>query len=83
MSEVLPFPYARRLGFIGRQACFLQFESPVTAEKHLRAALKVQRETMERRGIAPDRIAAELRAAELAIRFAAGLSVPLRGGDAA
>lgn len=81
MAEILPFPYARRRGFIRKQAAFLGAIREDVAEKHLRQQLKVQRETMERRGIDPDRIATELRTAELILRMHA--SLPVQEGGAA
>jgi hypothetical protein len=50
------------------------------AEKHLAHQLRVQADTMKRRGIAPDLINAQIRSLETAIRREVWRVVPLEGG---
>lgn len=83
MAEIIPFPRVRNRRFVRKQAAFVGSYRRDVAEKHLAQQLKVQRETMTKRGIAPDRVEAEMRALELAIRFNAGMIVSQGGGDAA
>jgi hypothetical protein len=44
--------------------------NPAAGERYIQRQIQVQRETMERRGIAPEVIDAELKALEAAIRAA-------------
>lgn len=68
MARVIPFPLARRSGWVRRQAAWFCDQSHAAAEKNLRAALEVQRQTMERRGVSADLIEGELEAGQSAIR---------------
>lgn len=82
MGIVVQFPRVRDRRYIQKQASFLAGQRPDVAEKHLRAAIKVQRDTMQRRGIAPEAIDEQLRAVELAIRAALWSEVLTPGGAA-
>jgi len=53
-----------------------------TAEKHLAHQLRVQMSVMERRGIAPDLIIAQLNALETAVRCELRRQLVLQGGAA-
>jgi hypothetical protein len=55
---------------------------PATAEKLLAHALHVQADTMRRRGIDPDRITAEIRSLEVAIRCELSRLMVVEGGAA-
>lgn len=81
-GRVIPFPLARRRVFIQRQAAAMARFSHRGAEKHLAEQLRVQRNTLTRRGVSPERIEAELRAMELAIRAELWRVVLLPGGAA-
>lgn len=70
MSEVVPFPLSRRRPLVNRCAAKMQALSPVTAEKHLRETLRVQIETMCRRGIRPELIGREVASFGTAVRSA-------------
>lgn len=69
-AVVLPFPPSRRRDFVWRQARHMADLSPAAAERHLQRQLRVQGETMSRRGIDPGAIDAELRDLERSIRVA-------------
>jgi hypothetical protein len=53
-----------------------------TAEKHLAHQLRVQMSVMERRGIAPDLIIAQINALETAVRCELCRQLVLQGGAA-
>jgi hypothetical protein len=55
---------------------------PATAEKHLRETLRVQADTMARRGILATTIDIEIRALECAVRAALWRQVLTPGGAA-
>ena len=80
-AQVIPFPSTRRREFIRRHASRMA-ALPAMAEKHLAYQLRVQAETMERRGIAPDLIAAQVRGLESAIRCELWRVTILEGGAA-
>ncbi len=82
MSEIIPFPAARRVGVIRRTARLMASYRPDAAERTLRAQLDAIRAAMLRKGIASDKATRETRALELAIR-AELWAVVMRGGDAA
>lgn len=69
-ASVLPFPAVRRSGFAQRHACRMAELSPDAAERHLQRQLRIQAETMARKGIAMPLIEAELNQLESAIRAA-------------
>jgi hypothetical protein len=68
-ATILPFPLVRRRDFVLRNAGRLADAQPKTAEKILAHAIKVQAQTMARRGIGPNLIAREGKALETAICF--------------
>jgi len=59
---VVPFPLTRRHGFAARHAEIIASLKPKSAKRHLEHQLRVQRETMRRRGIAEELIERELSA---------------------
>ena len=69
---VVPFPRTRNRTYILRQAERMAEISPSAAQNHLAHQLRVQREAMERRGIASNLIQAEVAEIEVAIRCAFG-----------
>lgn len=82
-AAILPYPRARDRGFIRRHAGHMAIASTTAkAEAHLQRQLLIQRKAMERRGVVPERIAAELTAVEGNIR-AAAWSLMLAPGGAA
>jgi hypothetical protein len=82
VTTVIPYPVTRRRDFVLRNAARIAEAQPKTAEKLLTHTIKVQVETMARRGIAPTLISREARALENAIRSELWrISMP-RGGTA-
>ncbi len=67
---VVPFPLARREEFIKRHARYAASIRPEAAERYIERQLKHQADTMLRRGIGIDVIAAEIHAMNAAIRSA-------------
>ncbi|RAH99864.1 hypothetical protein DLJ53_19155 [Acuticoccus sediminis] len=69
-ATVIPFPYARRrddLAYrIARRAADFR---PHKGEEHIQRQLKLQFDTMKRRGIDDDRIRAEIRVLETMVRL--------------
>ncbi len=68
MAVVIPFPRTRDRDFAKRIARRMSELPPPTAEKHLANQLRVQVETMQRRGIAHDMIEEQRRQIEAAVR---------------
>jgi hypothetical protein len=81
-AVVIPFPLTRRREFIRRHASRMAALPVAAAEKHLAYQLRVQAETMERRGIAPDLIGPQVRWLETAIRCELWRATILEGGAA-
>ncbi|KQS77544.1 hypothetical protein ASG32_26245 [Methylobacterium sp. Leaf361] len=80
---ILPFPRVRDRRFIRRHAAHMATASTTTkAEAHLARQLKIQRETLQRRGVAEDGIRAELTAIEGNIRTACWTMLLAPGGAA-
>jgi hypothetical protein len=70
-ASIIPFPRARDRRFIRRHAGHMATAlTTAKAEAHLQRQLTIQRETLERRGVATDAIMAELTAIEGNIRAA-------------
>jgi hypothetical protein len=60
MTEVLPFPIARRRDFIRKQAAHAARMNPDSAVRYVERQLLAQRDAMRRRGIAENLIDREL-----------------------
>jgi hypothetical protein len=69
-AVVLPFPLARRLDLIHRQADYALCLKPEKAEQHIARQLQCQAEALRRRGVSGDVIDRELKSMEAAIRAA-------------
>jgi hypothetical protein len=69
VAPVVPFPLRARRGLLWGWAWHMQQLSPEKAEAHLRRSLERQREILSRKGIQPDLIEADLKAAEGAARY--------------
>jgi hypothetical protein len=69
-AVVIPFPLARRLDLIHRQAEYAICLRPEKAEQHIARQLQCQADALHRRGVSNDVIAHELKAMEAAIRAA-------------
>jgi hypothetical protein len=72
VSRVIPYPLAKRRTFIKKQANYIANAAPKTMERLLAHTLQVQADTMTKRGIAPDLIAAEIKALEMVLRIELG-----------
>lgn len=80
-NKVLPFPLVKRRELVERTAHSMAFrgyqlgshDPAATGEKLLRAAIKAQRATMEKRGIALETIERELQQLETAVRIRAAI----------
>jgi uncharacterized protein DUF6074 len=81
-AEIVPFPAARRIGFIRSVAALMLSYRPEAAERALNARLDATRTAMLRRGLSPEVAKREIRALELAIRARLWVIV-MQGGDAA
>lgn len=69
-ANVLPFPLARRLDLIHRQADYALCLKPESAERHIERQLQCQADALSRRGVAPGVIRREILSMEAAIRAA-------------
>ena len=67
-AVIVPFPLANRRSMILRQARYAAVLSPVAAERHIRQQMRVQAQTMRRRGIDESVIAREIGCLETSIR---------------
>jgi hypothetical protein len=67
-AEVIPFPGVRRAAFIRKQAAHMASLSQAQGDAHLRQQLRIQAETMRRRGIDEEVIKCEVKAIESAVR---------------
>lgn len=66
---VLPFPRSRDRRYVRRHAGHMAIASTTAkAEAHLQRQIQIQRETLQRRGVMPKVIEAELRSVEGNIR---------------
>ncbi|MGU3337185.1 DUF6074 family protein [Methylobacterium mesophilicum] len=82
-ASIIPFPRARDRRFIRRHAGHMATASTTAkAEAHLQRQLSIQRETLERRGVAKDALSAELAAIEGNIRAACWTLVMAPGSTA-
>jgi Family of unknown function (DUF6074) len=81
MAMIIPFPLARRVGQIRKQAQSMAWRSQDTAERYLEHYLDIQRETLMKRGIDAEVIAQQCRHMEVAIRCQ--LTRVLNSGSAA
>jgi hypothetical protein len=72
VSCVIPYPLVRPRTFIKKQANYIANAAPRTMERLLAHTLQVQADTMAKRGIAPDLIAAEIKALEVILRIELG-----------
>ena len=68
MSEIVPFPAVRRVGFIRNMARVMATYRAGAAERTLQARLDATWAAMLRKGIRPDVAGREVRSLELAIR---------------
>ena len=68
MVEVLPFPLVRRRAYVRRQAAWFCEQTAKGAENNLFRQMNVQRDALLNRGVDPERVEAEVRALEAAIR---------------
>jgi len=68
MSEIVPFPSVRRVGFIKNMARVMATYRADAAERTLQARLDATRAALLRKGITPQVAAREVRSLELAIR---------------
>lgn len=71
MAKVIPFPLARRRDLIERQAAWFCEQNHRAAEASLRRQLQIQRETLLRKGVDPERVEQQCREMEDAVRVAA------------
>ncbi|MCA6103942.1 DUF6074 family protein [Bradyrhizobium australafricanum] len=67
-AAVIPFPLAKRLDLIHRQAEYALCLKPEKAEQHIHRQLQCQADALHRRGVSPAAIKRELAAMEMAIR---------------
>ena len=82
VAQIVPFPLCHRAGLVRRQAHRITELSPRAGERHLARQLQLQRETLLRKGVAPEIVDCELVALERAIRTAIWSVVLTPGGAA-
>lgn len=68
VATVVPFPVTRRRAFITRLVGQVATRSPAVGEKHLAHQLRVQAETLRRKGVAERSVRREIAALEAAVR---------------
>ena len=67
-ASIVPFPLARRHNMITRQSRYAAELNPDAAERFIQQQLKIQGDSMRRRGIEEDLIDRELKCMEFEIR---------------
>jgi len=82
VAEVIPFPLARRVDFVWRQADYALSLKPAKGEAHIERELEKQRQSLLRKGAHPKAVDRECRSAEAAIRAAMWNMTFSRGGAA-
>jgi Family of unknown function (DUF6074) len=70
MAQIVPFPLTRRRAFIAKQANHVSWMRPAAAEKYIQYQVKIQGDTLRRKGISEDLIQRELTCFEIAVRVA-------------
>ena len=82
MAEIIPFPLARRVEFVRRQAnCALNMK-PESGERHILRQVDQQRDILLRKGVSPEFVQRECGSLEAAIRAALWRGVLTPGGVA-
>lgn len=81
-AELFQFPHTRRAAFIARHAERMMDLPSTTAEKHLAYTVRVQAQTMAKRGFSQDAISHHTQALEHAIRAAIWRMILTPGGAA-
>jgi hypothetical protein len=81
-AQILPFPIARRWAFVFKQAEHAALMHPDAGERYVLRQLKLQADTLRRKGVAEDLIQRELGCLETAIRAALWKAVNTPGGAA-
>ena len=69
-AKIIPFPLARRVSMIERQARYVAELNPDAGDRHIKHQLKIQRDIMLRKGVAEEIIESELKAMDRAVRCA-------------
>jgi Family of unknown function (DUF6074) len=69
-AVIVPFPITRRGALVAKQANHAAWMSPAAAEKYLQYQIKVQGDTMRRKGVAEHLIQREITCFETAVRVA-------------
>ncbi len=82
MADIVPFPLSRRRNFVARQAVWFAEQRLHAAEVNLGRQLRIQRETLMRRGVDHHLVEAECRALESAIRAKVASLIMPHGGAA-
>jgi len=70
MADVLPFPLARRVGLVRRQAAYALSMKPASGERQIERIVEQQRESLVSKGCPSDLVAEQCRQLEGAIRAA-------------
>jgi hypothetical protein len=69
-AEIFPFPLARRLNLVRRQAEYSLTLKPEKGEAHIQRQLESQAEALRRRGVPEDAISREIAGLQAAIQSA-------------
>lgn len=82
-AEVVPFPLARRVAFIRKQASSMAARSCGLAEKYLALQMRIQASALSSRGVDAQAVAREVEAMERAIRVELTAMLAKQKGGAA
>lgn len=82
MGTIVPYPRTRHRPFVLKHARNVAGKRADVGERYLADQLQIQRETMLKRGIAPEIVEQEVKSLELAIRAAIWRCVLTPGGAA-
>jgi hypothetical protein len=82
MGEVVPFPWHVDRGRIIRCAAYMRQLPPERAEAHLREQVRRLTASLQNKQVGPERVAATMRAYEVAVRLTCA-SLDVQDGGAA
>jgi uncharacterized protein DUF6074 len=68
MAEVLPFPIVRRRAYVTKQAAHAACMNPDAGERYIQYQLKIQGDSLRRKGVPEPMIEREISGLETAIR---------------
>jgi len=79
-ATILPFPLARRVGYVRKQADYVLSVSHKAGERHMERQLELQRQNLLTKGVNPAAVDAQVAALRSAFRRELWREVMMPGG---